>query len=108
MTDNVVDLNKYREKITSAEGDNTILQEVVNDACREIIENAVWIAKDLGININDVEFIANLSGAYHYYSQALAIGFGLKDPSNSKQQVISEDVKEWIDHMIEHDEGTDE
>ena len=47
----IVDLNAYRDKVLNANDDHTILQEVVDDAVKELITNAVWIAKDLDVDI---------------------------------------------------------
>ena len=47
----IVDLNAYRDKVLNANDDHTILQEVADDAVKELITNAVWIAKDLDIVI---------------------------------------------------------
>jgi len=104
----ILDLNAYRDKLNSARGDNQILQEVVDDACREIVENAVWIAKDLDVDITSMDFIASLSGVFHYYSQALEIGLGIKQPSNEGFKVIAEDVKQWIDSIHESKGDSDE
>lgn len=95
----IVDLNAYREKVLGANDDHTILQEVVDDAVKEIITNAVWIAKDLDVDIENMEFIAQLSGAYHYLSQALELGLGIIPPANERHLVISEDVQNWIDEL---------
>lgn len=95
----IVDLNAYREKVLNANDDHTIIQEVVDDAVKELITSAVWIAKDLDVDIENLEFIAHLSGAYHYFSQALEIGLGIKPSANEDHVVIAEDVKTWIDEM---------
>ena len=39
----VVDLQKYRDKIASSPNDNEILEEVVHDASKEMLVNAIWI-----------------------------------------------------------------
>ncbi len=100
----ILDLNAYRDKLNSAPGDNEILQEVVNDACKEIVENAVWIAKDLDVDITSMDFIASLSGVYHYYSQALEIGLGIQQSSSEELKVIHDDVKNWVER-IKEDKG---
>ena len=104
----ILDLNAYRDKLNSAPGDHQILHEVVDDACREIVEYAVWIAKDLDVDITSMDFIASLSGVFHYYSQALEIGLGIKKPSNEEFKVIAEDVKQWIDSIHESKGDNDE
>ena len=104
----ILDLNAYRDKLNSAPGDNQILQEVVDDACKEIVENAVWIAKDLDVDITSIDFIASLSGVFHYYSQALEIGLGLRKPSNEEATAIALDVKQWIETINESKGDSDE
>lgn len=103
----ILDLNAYRDKLTSSPGDNQILQEVVDDACKEIVENAVWLAKELDVDISSMEFIASLSGVYHYYSQALEIGLGIKTPPQSEAYVVADDVQQWID-SINNSKGEDD
>ena len=95
----IVDLNAYREKVLNANDDHTIIQEVVDDAVKELITSAVWIAKDLDVDIENLEFVAHLSGAYHYFSQALELGLGIKPSANEDHLVIAEDVKTWNDEM---------
>jgi len=95
----IVDLSAYRDKVLNANDDHTILQEVADDAVKELITNAVWIAKDLDIDIENLEFIAQLSGAYHYFSQAIELGLGITPSADEKHLVIAEDVKAWVDEM---------
>ena len=51
-----------------------------------------------------MDFIASLSGVYHYYSQALEIGLGIQQPSNEELKVIHDDVKNWVER-IKEDKG---
>jgi len=95
----IVDLSAYRDKVLNANDDHTILQEVADDAVKELITNAVWVAKDLDIDIENLEFIAQLSGAYHYFSQAIELGLGITPSADEKHLVIAEDVKAWVDEM---------
>lgn len=103
----ILDLDAYRKKIKLSGNDEDVIQTVVDDACRELIENAVWVAKDLGVDITTMEFCASLSGAYHYYAQALEIGLGLRE-SNQESHVLSEDVTEWINFINTEGDTTDE
>ena len=103
----IVDLSAYRDKVLNANDDKTILQEVADDAVKELITNAVWIAKDLDIDIENLEFVAQLSGAYHYFSQALELGLGITPSANDRHLVIAEDVKAWADEM-KNDKGEDD
>ena len=45
---------------------------------------------------------------FHYYSQALEIGLGIKKPSNEEFKVVAEDVKKWIDSIHESKGDNDE
>ena len=95
----IVDLNAYRDKVLNSNDDHTILQEVVDDAVKELITNAVWIAKDLDIDIENLEFVAQLSGAYHYFYQALELGLGITKSAEEQHLVVAEHVKDWIEEM---------
>ena len=71
----VIDLQSYREKHGQSATDNEILLDVVHDASREMLVNAIWIAKDLDIDIEDMHFIEQMSSSFHHYSEALKQGF---------------------------------
>ena len=57
------------------------------------------IRDSLDVDIENLEFIAQLSGAYHYFSQALELGLGITPSANEQHLVIAEDVKNWVDEL---------
>lgn len=104
----VIDLQKYRDKLASSPNDNEILEEVVHDASKEMLVNAIWIAKDLDIDIEDMDFVQNMSASFHHYCEALRMGFDIKDKTDGPF-VLSEDVMAWIkDVNTEKTEEPDE
>ncbi len=95
----VIDLQSYREKHGQSATDNEILLDVVYDASREMLVNAIWIAKDLDIDIEDMHFIEQMSSSFHHYSEALKQGFGIAEKAEKEAFVLSEDVTTWKEEV---------
>ena len=75
----VVDLQKYCDKIASSP-----------------------------IDIEDMDFVQNMSASFHHYCEALRMGFDIKDKTDGPF-VLSEDVLGWIKGInIEQTEEPDE
>ena len=95
----VIDLQSYREKHGQSATDNEILRDVVHDASKEMLVNAIWIAKDLDIDIEDMHFIEEMSASFHHYSEALKQGFGIVEKVDKEMFVLSDDVTTWIEEV---------
>jgi len=95
----VIDLQSYREKHDQSATDNEILHDVVHDASKEMLVNAIWIAKDLDIDIEDMHFIEQMSSSFHHYSEALKQGFGIVEKEDKEGFVQHQDVINWIEEV---------
>ena len=109
----ILDLEAYRNKLDNATDDNEILMGVVEDASKEVLTNAIWIAKDLDIDITDLNFIALMSSMYHYYHEGMLYGFGLHKEMDDNSiindnKLIHAGVQEWCEQADQDKEGDDE
>jgi len=97
----VIDLQAYRDKHGKGKSatDNEILHEVVHDAGKEMLVNAIWIAKDLDIDIGDMHFVAEMSASFHHYTEALKQGFGIVEKDDRSHFVCNEAVTTWIEEV---------
>ncbi|MDA8956767.1 hypothetical protein N9H30_00195 [bacterium] len=86
MTDkkvlNLDDFRRRRDELKDIEqyiesGDESIFESVIDDATRELIENAVCIANDLDIDITHDSFAIYMSTAAGFFKKALRVGFDL-------------------------------
>jgi hypothetical protein len=79
---NLDEFRKKREEINDIEqylqhNEETIFEDVINDAMHELIENAVHISNDLDIDITHDSFAIYISTAAGYFRKALRVGFDL-------------------------------
>ena len=72
--DEIKDLEQYLES-----NDESLFESVIDDATRELIENAVGIATDLDIDITHDSFAIYISTAVGYFKKALRVGFELDE-----------------------------
>ena len=83
----VLNLNDFRKKKAELrameqsveEFDESIFEDVIDDATKELIENAVFIANDLDIDITHESFAIYISTAAGYFKKALRVGFSLDE-----------------------------
>ena len=81
MTDKIVDLTAYREKLKSAEDiDSTLLfEETIDDVVRDLTKFMVHLGMDLDVDITHESFAVYCSTAAGYYKKALRVGYGLEE-----------------------------
>lgn len=106
----ILDLEAYRKKIANSEdtNDDVILNDVIDDASKEILQTAIYVSKDLGIDITDMNFIAHTSSAYQHIREALLYGLGLTDKPDDSHLVIHEGIQDWADDINNDKDGDDE
>lgn len=99
MTNNIVDLTAYREKLKSAEEvDSTLLfEETIDDVVRDLTKFMVHLGMDLDVDITHESFAVYCSSAAGYYKKALRVAYGLEeyeskldDPDATIWQLIEE------------------
>jgi hypothetical protein len=81
MTNNIVDLTAYRERLKSAEEvDSTLLfEETIDDVVRELTKFMVHLGMDLDVDITHESFAVYCSSAAGYYKKALRVAYGLEE-----------------------------
>ncbi len=81
MTNNIVDLAEYRERLKKAEDvDSTLLfEETIDDVVRDLTKFMVHLGMDLDVDITHESFAVYCSTAAGYYKKALRVGYGLEE-----------------------------
>ena len=81
MTNNIVDLTAYRERLKSAEEvDSTLLfEETIDDVVRDLTKFMVHLGMDLDVDITHESFAVYCSRAAGYYKKALRVAYGLEE-----------------------------
>jgi|TARA_B110000444_G_C18545060_1_gene457576 hypothetical protein len=81
MTNNIVDLTAYRERLKSAEEvDSTLLfEETIDDVVRDLTKFMVHLGMDLDVDITHESFAVYCSSAAGYYKKALRVAYGLEE-----------------------------
>ena len=94
MTDKIVDLTAYREKLKSAEDvDSTLLfEETIDDVVRDLTKFMVHLGMDLDVDITHESFAIYCSTAVGYYKKALRIAYGLEE---YKSELSNSDATIW-------------
>ncbi len=86
---NLDDFRKKRAELKDVEQsieeyDESIFEQVMDDATREFIETAVFLGNDLDIDITHDSFAIYISTAAGYFKKALRVGFDI-DPWEYKE-----------------------
>ncbi len=80
MTDKIVDLSAYRDKLKAAEQEDSVLfEETIDDVIRDLTKFMVHLGMDLDVDITHESFAVYCSTAAGYYKKALRVGYGLEE-----------------------------
>ena len=109
MTDKIVDLTAYREKLKSAEDvDSTLLfEDTIDDVVKDLTKFMVHLGMDLDVDITHESFAIYCSTAAGYYKKALRVGYGLEE-YESKLSDPDATIWQLIDDINNKDNDEDE
>ncbi len=93
MTDKIVDLSAYRDKLKAAEQEDSVLfEETIDDVIRDLTKFMVHLGMDLDVDITHESFAVYCSTAAGYYKKALRVAYGLEE---YKSDLLDSDTSIW-------------